>query len=127
MVKEAHIVFFFVYVLWRVEYPVNSHDYVIMFYFDREEKFENSYVWGWGWVVPYDYRTRMFSVLSVTGPFGLFKGSVSWGPGHNVGKSVNDINTKEGDTRMKIFPSSSFLLLFVTFATTRASEIRLEE
>ena len=69
----------------------------------------------------------LFSVLSVTGPFGLFKGSVSWGPGHNVGKSVNDINTKEGDTRMKIFPSSSFLLLFVTFATTRASEIRLEE
>ena len=44
MVKEAHIVFFFVYVLWRAEYPVNSHDYVIMFYFDREEKFENSYV-----------------------------------------------------------------------------------
>ena len=68
----------------------------------------------------------MFSVLSVTGPFGLFKSSMFWGPGHNVGKSVNDINTKEGDTRVKIFPSS-FLLLFVTFATTRASEIRLEE
>ena len=50
-------------------------------------------------------------MLSVTGPFGLFKGSMFWGPGHNVGKSVNDISTKEATHTRENIP-----YLFLPFA-----------